>query len=183
VNRARALPIVACLSLPACYDFDFPLDPKPVVPVDARLVGAWRCLGAQADSDDAPGILAIARRSDATARWTFESRAADGTAEKSEYDVHASTVPGGNLLNALELGDKASGKWSFVRYSFLLPSVLRVQLVNDEPLARVKGAADSLRLEIEKRRDDPAIYTDFLICVRAKPAPTPSPSPAPTTGH
>lgn len=178
MKTIRAVLTVACLSLPACYDFDFPLDPKPVVPVDPRLVGTWRCLGAQGDSDDAPGLLRVARRSETLARWSFESRSADGTPEKDEYEVYGSTVPGGNLLNAQELGEKASGKWSFVRYSFLLPTVLRVQAIDDEPLAKVKGAAVSLRREIEKRRDDPAIYTDFLICVRAKePASSPAPSP------
>jgi len=170
--------VVACLSLPACYDFDFPLDPKPLVPVDARLVGAWRCLGSEAALDDAPGVLRIARRTDTTSRWMFESLSADGAPEKSEYEVHGSTVPGGALLNALDLGAKADGKWNFVRYSFLLPNVLRIQLVNDEPFAEVKDAA-TLRREVEKRRDDPAIYADFMICVRPKASPTPSPSPSP----
>jgi hypothetical protein len=180
MKTLRVCMVVACLSLPACYDFDFPLDPKAQVPVDARLVGAWRCLGSQASLDDDPGVLRIARRTDLTSRWSFESPSADGTTEKSEYDVHASTVPGGALLNALDLGAKANGKWNFVRYSFLLPDVLRIQLVNDEPFARVKDAK-ALRDEVEKRRDDPAIYTDFMICVRPKAskdaAATPSPTP------
>jgi len=177
VNSLRVVLLVACLLLPACYDFDFPLDPKPVVPVDGRLVGAWRCLGAESDIDEAPGILRIARRTDTTARWTFESLSSDGSTESSEYDVHGSTVAGGALLNATELGEKADGKWSFVRHSFLLPHVLRVQIVDDDPFAKVKDDARALRKEVEKRKDDPAIYTDFLVCVRAKASPGPSPSP------
>ena len=167
MKKLRVALIAAGLLLPACYDFDFPLDPRPRVPVDAHLMGSWRCLGAQADSEDAPALLRIERRSEAQARWTFESLAGDGAPEKSEYDVHASSVQGASLLNALELGEKANGKWNFVRYSFLLPDVLRVQVVNDEPFAEVKDAA-ALRRQVEKRRDDPSIYTDFMICVRPK---------------
>jgi hypothetical protein len=179
MKTLRLVLIIGCLSLPACYDFDFPLDPKPQVPVDGRLIGAWRCLGVQADLDDDPGVLRIARRTELVSRWSFESTSANGAPEKSEYDVHGSTVPGGALLNALDLGEKANGKWNFVRYSFLLPDVLRIQLVNDEPFEKIKDAK-SLRSEIEKRRDDPAIYSDFMICVRPKPVPDASPRPSPT---
>ena len=176
MKKLRVVLVIASLSLPACYDFDFPLDPKPVVPVDARLVGAWRCLGSEAALDDAPGVLRIARQTDLTSRWSLESPSADGTPEHSEYDVHGSTVPGGALLNAFDLGKKANGKWNLVRYSFLLPNVLRIQLVNDEPFAKLKDAG-ALRREVEKRREDPAIYTDFMVCVRPKASATPSPTP------
>jgi len=181
MKTLRGVLLMSCLSLPACYDFDFPLDPKPQVPVDARLVGAWRCLGTQATLDDPPGVLRIDRRSDLISRWTFESPSANGAAEKGEYEVHASTVPGGALLNAVELGEKANGKWNFVRYSFLLPDVLRIQLVNDEPFEKAKDAK-ALRSQIEKRRNDPAIYTDFLICVRPKASSEASATPSPTPG-
>jgi len=147
--------------------------------VDARLLGAWRCLGTQSDLDESPGVLRIARRTDFISKWTFESPASDGTTEKSEYEAHGSTVKGGALLNVRDLGEKANGKWNFVKYSFLLPDVLRVQAVSDEPFAKMKDAK-SLRKEIEKRRNDAAIYADFLICVRPKPLLAPSPAPSPT---
>ncbi len=176
MKMLRLVLIIGCLSLPACYDFDFPLDPKPQVRVDDRLIGTWRCLGVQEALDEDPGVLRIAPRTDLISRWTFQSKSADGSEEKGEYDVHASTVPGGALLNALELGEKANGKWNFVRYSFLLPDVLRIQIVNDEPFEKIKDAK-SLRSAIEKRRDDPTIYSDFIVCVRSRPAASPSPTP------
>ena len=178
MKTLRVVLVVACLWSPACYDFDFPLDPKPQVPVDGRLIGTWRCLGAEEALEDDPGVLRIARRTELTSSWSFESRSADGAPEKSEYEVHGSTVPGGALLNARELGEKANGKWNFVRYSFLLPDVLRIQLVNDEPFEKVKEAA-VLRTQIEKRRNDPAIYSDFMICVRPKVSSDPSATPTP----
>ena len=58
MEKARIALVVTCLSLLACYDFDFPLDPKPQVAVDARLVGAWRCLGRRRHSTILPGCFA-----------------------------------------------------------------------------------------------------------------------------
>ena len=182
VNKIRVAALIACLLLPGCYDFDFPLDPKPEVPTDARLIGTWRCLGAAADPDEGAGTLRVERGSDTVSRWTLEGPSSDGSIDKSEYEVYGSTAAGGSLLNARELGEKANGKWSFVRYSFLLPNVLRVQLVNDEPFEKVKDNAAALRREIEKRKEDPAILSDLLVCVRAKAAPTASPSPTAKTG-
>ncbi len=171
---------LACLFLPACYDFDFPLDPKPQVPVDTRLVGTWQCLGAEPNAEEAPALLRIAPRADSIALWTFETQSSDGSREVMNADVHGSTVKGGALLNALELGAKASGKWSFIRYTFIAPHILRLQIVDDESFEKVKDDAVALRKEVEKRRNDPAIYDDFCVCVRLRPTSdsTPSPSPA-----
>jgi hypothetical protein len=185
MKSLRVVLVLTCLSLPACHDFDFPLDPTPQVEVDARLLGAWKCLGAQSDLNESAGVLRVTRQTDMISRWTLEGPASDGTTEKSEYEAHGSTVKGGALLNVRDLGEnvrdpggKEIGKWSFVRYSFLLPNVLRIQLVNDEPFKEIKDAK-SLRREVERRRNDAAIYADFLICVRPKPLFEPSPSPTP----
>ena len=179
MKALRVLLSVACLSLPACYSFDFPLDPKPQVPVDARLLGAWRCLATQADLDEGPGILRITRQTEFVSKWNFESPAEGGAPEKSDYEVYASTVKGGALLNAREVGEKAETTWSLVRYTFLLPDVLRIQAMHDEPFEKIKDAK-GLRKAVEKRRDDPEIYADFMICVRPAPPLLPSPSPSPT---
>ncbi len=180
MKKLRVALVALCLALPGCYDFDFPLDPKPQVAVDPRLVGTWRCLGAEPSIDDAPANIRIERRTQTTTHWAFESPAADGTPEKADFDVHGSSVKGGALLNVLEVGEKANGKWSFARYTFISPDILRLQLVDDKPLEKVKGNVDSLRKAIEKRRDDPAIYIDYCVCVRVKSSPEPSPSPSPT---
>ena len=174
----RAAAFVLALAASGCYDFDFPLDPKPTVPSDPKLVGAWKCLPAEPDLDDAPGTLLIERRTDTTARWTLASLSSDGSTEKSAYDVHASSVRSGSLLNALEIGDKANGKWMIVRYSFFTPNVLRLQIVHDEPFASVVDAK-ALRAAIEKRIDDSDVYADLLVCVRSKAVSSPPSSPSP----
>ena len=178
MKTTRIVAVLACLVLPSCYEFDFPLDPKPQVPVDARLIGTWRCLGAEPAIDDAPATLLVERRTAALAHWSFEVASNDGTMEKDDYDVHGSTVRGGALLNVFQLGEKASGKWNFVRYTFVAPEILRLQFVDDEPFVKVKGSAVDLRKAIEKRRNDAGIYKDYCICVRVKATPSPSPTPA-----
>ena len=176
MKSLRILLVVAGgLFFSACYDFDFPLDPAPRVPVDGRLVGVWRCLAMEKEVDEPVATLHISRRTEQVAHWTFEPT----TGEKGEFDVHGSTVKGGQLLSAQETREDKSGDWSFVRYTFLLPDVLRLQVVKDEPFEKVEKDAAALRKAVEKRRGDPAIYDDFSICIRVRPVESPSPSPTP----
>jgi len=170
------LMVASGLCFSACYDFDHPLDPTPRVPVDGRLTGVWRCLAMEKDVDEPVAALTISRRTGQVAHWTFKPATDEALVE---FDVHGSTVKGGQLLNAQETKADGSGKWSFVRYTFLLPDVLRLQVVKDEPFEKVEESATALRKEVEKRRGDPNIYDDFSVCIRVKPSEGPSPSPTP----
>jgi hypothetical protein len=168
MKRLRIVALLTCLLLPSCYEFDFPLDPLPQVSVDARLLGTWRCLGVEAGLDDAPLVMQVDRKSDQVTHWRARSESADDK-DFGDYDVHASTIKGVGLLNALEVKGDGSGKWSFVRYSLLLPDVLRLQLVDEDSFEKVKASATTLRREVERRKSDPQIYKDFCVCVRVKP--------------
>jgi len=179
MKSLRVLVIAAAgLSFSACYDFDFPLDPSPGVPLDARLNGLWRCLAMEKDVDEPVATLRVSPRTARVARWTFEPSSKAEPPETAEFDVHGSTVKGGQLLSAQEVKADGAGKWSFVRYTFLLPDVLRLQVVKDEPFEKVEENAKALRKEVEKRRGDEGIYDDFSICIRVRPE-SPSPSPTP----
>ena len=169
--------IVLGLTIPSCYEFNFPLDPTPKVPQDARLAGVWRCLSAHPSVDEGAATLRIEPRPGLLAHWTFETPSSDGTTDQGEFDVYRSSQLGGSLLNAMESGGKEPRKWSFVRYSLLTPDVLRIELMDDEPFDKVKDNAEALRQAITRRVNDPAIYKDFCVCVRATPAAEPSSSP------
>jgi hypothetical protein len=183
--RGRRIVLIAAagLSFSACYDFDFPLDPAPRVPVDGRLLGSWRCLAMAEDDIDEPVMpLSISRGTEHVTRWRFapaSNETGEGAEEVGEYDVHGSTAKGGQFLSAREVKPDGSGDWSFVRYTFLLPDVLRLQVVDDKPFDDVEKDPAKLRKAVEKRRNDPAIYWDFLVCVRTKSPESPSPSPTP----
>ena len=181
LERGRRLVLIALagLSYSACYDFNFPLDPAPRVPLDGRLNGVWRCLAMEKEVDEPVATLRVSPRTAQVARWVFEPASKTEPPENVEFDVHGSAVKGGQLLSAQETKADGTGKWSFVRYTFLLPDVLRLQVVKDEPFEKVDEDAKALRKEVEKRRGDPGIYDDFSICVRTRPE-TPSPSPTPS---
>lgn len=183
MKSARVLTLlILSAGLSGCYDFDFPLDPKPEVPVDPRFVSAWRCLGVRADADEPPFILRISRQTDRIAQWAIESTMADGSKQTELLEAYGSTVKGGALLNVLEKGPKANGKWNYVHFAFLAPDVLRLQAVDDTPFEGSKASAAQLRKAVESRRNDPSIYNAFAVCVRVKPqssdaSPLPSPVP------
>jgi hypothetical protein len=59
-------------------------------------------------------------------------------------------------------------RWMFVRYSFLMPQVLRLELVDGDRLADVAQTSWSLREALERRDGSEGLYDDFCVCVRVK---------------
>jgi hypothetical protein len=131
--------------------------------VDPALIGTWRCLPATPDSSDEAATIEVARKTDRVYAITFRAPGEDA----DRYEAHASSVKGTTLLNVREL-EKANQSWVFARYAFLRPGVLEVQLVSDTLLKGVEGPASVLREALEKHQADPALYSDFCVCVRAK---------------
>ena len=169
MNRWIAMAVSALAS--GCYEFEFPLDAKPEVIADERLLGGWRCMGLDEDAKEPPFSLHIAKKSGTTTSWAIESVSSDGKVEGSAYEAFGSTLRPGKFLNLREVGEKDPGKWTFLRYSFLLPQIMRVELIKDEPFEKIEKSQKAIRSAIEKRRNDPAIYSEFCICVRSKAKP------------
>ena len=48
----------------------------------------------------------------------------------------------------------------------LLPNVLRLELVNDEPFEGEQASPAALRGALERRAVLPGVYEDFCVCVR-----------------
>ena len=153
--------VVACLG---CFTYDVPLDATPLLDVDPALIGTWRCLPASPDSsDDTVATIEVARKTDRVYAVTFRAPGED----TDRYEAHASSVKGTTLLNVREL-EKKNQSWVFARYAFLRPDVLELRLVSDTLLKGVEGPASVLREALEKHQADPALYSDFCLCVRAK---------------
>lgn len=158
--RRALLAAAACLSA-ACFTSDVPLDKEPALDVDPALIGTWRCLPSSADSADV-ATIEVARKTDRVYAVTFRAPGED----PDRYEAHASSVKGTTLLNVREL-EKTNESWVFARYAFLRPSVLEVQLVSDTLLKGVEGSA-AVRQALETHQSDPALYSEFCVCVRAK---------------
>jgi hypothetical protein len=155
---------VAAASL-GCFSSDVPLDKAPALYVDPALIGTWQCLPSRPDPDarDSVATIEVTRKTDRVYAVTFRAPGED----PDRYEAYASSLKETTLLNVRDL-EKKNPSWVFARYAFLRPDVLEVQLVSDTLLTGVEGPASVLRAALEKHQADPALYSDFCICVRAK---------------
>ena len=165
----RTITALLLLAAPACYEFDFPLDVKREVKVDERLLGSWGCLSSENDADGGRLNLTITKSDATTMSFKADFVSDDDKKEGTTFDVYGSTLAPGRFLNVRDTGEKADGKWSFIRYSLLLPNVLRIELVNDEPFKDLPKNQALLRSAIQKRIGDPSVYSEYCVCVRFKP--------------
>jgi hypothetical protein len=159
-----AVALVAVLTA-GCYESDFPLDPAPTADVDHGAIGTWRCLLLDADADEVPVTLTVSggegRRYQAL--WQEPGDAPD------RYDVYASVLGGGTLLNVRERGDAGpTGSWTFLRYALMRPNVLHLQVVADTAMTGVDKAPAAVRAALERRSTDATLYSDVCICARVK---------------
>jgi hypothetical protein len=159
---------IALLAMTGCLSA-FPLEPAPVKDIDARLTGVWRCLPSDEDATAEAATLTIRRATDRTYAITFEAKGDD----TSRYDAYPTDVGGTTILNVKDLGSGTT-PWDYARYSFLLPNVLQVRVVQDGLLKEVERTPAAFRDAIRRHLEDPALYGDFCVCVRAR-----DPEPAP----
>jgi hypothetical protein len=169
--RPLGLPALAVLLLlPGCYESEVALDPSPQVAVDAAVIGSWRCLPLDGDLDEEPATLTVKSGSDRA--YALEWR--EGTKAPDRYEAFASRVGASVLVNVQEIKTSGErGKWVYVRYTLLRPNVLQLQVVADDEMKGVERSRDAIRAAITARSERPALYQDFAVCARAKPASAP----------
>jgi hypothetical protein len=87
--------------------------------------------------------------------------------EPDRFEAHGSDVGNHIILNVRDLDPYSPNKpWAFARYSFLLPSVLRVEVVTEEALADVEKSPSALRDAMQRLDGNPELYSDLCVCVR-----------------
>ena len=155
-----AFPLFGCP-----YGAEVPLD-TAAAPLDARLLGRWRCVSGETEDVG-----------------TIEFQAAKGSPD--HYDVqflpcdesdcafraHLTLVAGAPILNAQELKKDADkpGDWSFARYTLLRPDVLHFELAREEPFNGVpKTQAPAIRHVFEEHMGKPDLFDEWVTCVRVK---------------
>ena len=160
---ACAVLFAAMLGLGGCYDFESPLDATPQIPRDEALVGRWRCLPAEPRPADLPVTIGISPAGDREYAVTL----ADDGKPPEHFSGYSSAVSGSTVLNLRKPdSDSANRTWRLVRYSFLLPDVVRFELVNEKPFRSVEGSPTALRSELERLARQPGVYEDLGICLR-----------------
>ena len=158
-----AFVLTASLALPGCYDFASPLDATPQLQRDGALLGEWRCLSAEPKTSEEAGTVVFSpvREREYVVALTEDGKAAD------YMSGYASAVSGGTILNLREQDpEKLHASWTLVRYSFLLPNVVRFEVVDDDPFQETQGSPEALRSALERLSGQPGLYEDLCICVR-----------------
>ena len=164
----RLLIAVAVLSavfgMSGCYDFESPLDASPQLPVDPGLIGEWRCLSENQMPDEEVGIIVFVPSGERTYDITIKGGESIGP-----YQAYASRVADSTMLNVDISDSKNEKKWFYlVRYAFLLPNVLRLELVNNALFRGQDHSSAELRAAFERKADDPGMFENPCICSRVK---------------
>ena len=143
-----------------CYQSDSPLDASPQSPIDARLIGAWRCVGPDRDDD------AITITTAASAKGLYAITWEEPGKKPDRYEGYVVALQGTTVINVRETSTPPS-QWSLVHVDFLQPDVALIKVVNETLLE--KRSATAVRATLEQQRANPALYEkDPLVCLRAK---------------
>lgn len=165
-TTSRLMMVMAFAGLGAgCFVGDEPLAPAAGAPVDARLIGNWRCVSG--GSDDNSARIRVTRSAGGASGYDVEFSEA-GKAKPDRYRGHGSAISGRTLLSLQEVRDgKPTEGWVFARYDLPRADLMDVRIVSDRSFKDTK-ATTKVRVALEKSIDDPKLYEDFCACVRIK---------------
>jgi hypothetical protein len=167
-RSSRIVVAVVALAVVGCYDFKAPVDARPQQPIDEALLGPWRCLQAEPETDSRAFSVEFVGASERSYRIRFTA----DDKPSQEMPAYVSVVAGGRILNVRDPEDPPSGDpWTLVRYSFLQPTVLRLEVIDDKPFIGDDGSASELRAALEKAGHDSPAYEDIGVCIRVPQRP------------
>ena len=158
---ARAAVVAAAVAAGGCYEDTVGIDPSPMVPIDAKLVGTWRCVGPSVNEN--AFTITVDRATERTYAITYQ--------ETGEPDDHLtgfiSMVKGTMFLNVSKKDQAGPPRWNVLRVVLLRSDVAELRVVQDTLL---KGAAPAaLHASVEKQLANPKLFDDGppVACVRA----------------
>jgi hypothetical protein len=154
--------VLALIALTGCYESSFPLDPEPQTEIDSRVLGGWRCMFAEPDSQR---VFAMELKSSGKGRYQATTMVAGG--DLGRYQVHVSLVKGRPVVNVRSLQAEPGEKpWLLLRYDLLKPNILSVGAVRDQWLAGVPDSAAAVRKALEQASDEGEVYEDAFVCLK-----------------
>ena len=161
--RTSSVSLGLAILLSACYS-EFPLDQTPQAELDAAILGTWRCLPPDPKPDTDPLTFVVT-----TARPRVYSIRLEAKNEQPLLlEAHFSVINGHPVLNVRNLDPKGPSKpWLFARYSFLLPNVLRAQIVQEDLLKSVEQTPAGYRRALGSPAAQSSGYEDYAFCIRA----------------
>jgi len=162
---AGVLPRLLVLGLTSlalgCYESATPLNRPQPAPVDARLVGAWRCVGPDTSDD------AITITTEGSPNGTYAITWEESGKKPDHYEGYLAGLQDMTVLNVREAPASTTSQWSLARIDLLQPDIALIKVVS-ETLLKGQSAA-SVRMTLEQQKGNPALYEKYsLVCIRAK---------------
>ena len=164
MTKTRLALVLAATAAGGCYESPAPLDPAPQADIDPGVVGAWRCLAADAGASDDPVTITVTRTRDRM----YEAAFIEEGKEPDRYEAYASLVKGRPVVNVRDLAATNGKPWTFARYSLLRPNILEIRVAADDALKGVDPTPAALRKRIESMASDPRLSSGYCVCVRQK---------------
>lgn len=158
----RLLILVPCLGIGGCI-YEDPLAPGTTEPVDARLLGDWRCVSATTKDE---GILGISKT--AEGRYRAQFVAPEPEEDPAVFVADAVRFEEKILVNAQEILDGKPGKWTLVRYALATPNALSLEVAEDRPFREAKNRDERTRI-LRQELARSGFFQPFQTCTRVKP--------------
>lgn len=166
MKGSARLVLLAAAATAGCYESPVPLDPAPQADIDPRLVGSWRCLGAEPNAGDEAITITIARIRDRV----YEADFIEDGKEPDRYEAYASLVKGKPVVNVRELkaSQGNSKAWVFAGYELLHPNVLEIRIADEDAFEGVEATPAAMRKRFESLAGSPRLFGGFCVCARQK---------------
>jgi hypothetical protein len=156
----RLATAAAVLVLSGCLS-STPIAPGAAEPVDARLLGTWRCVS---PDDEATSILVLARK-DPT---TYSGTLAGEDENPSGFEAFLVGRGAGRLANVKDRETAGDEAWTLLRPTLYRPDLLHLEVIDHERYKAHRADLPAM-LKDAGRRDE--LFGAFCTCVRvpAKP--------------
>lgn len=165
MSKGGRLALVATALAGVCSGcfFKFPLDAVATVPIDAALLGTWRCLEFGKQSDAKPFNLTVARASDRQYSVVFQ----EDDESPGELSAYLSVVNGKTLVN-IHIPDEDTKPWLIARYSVERSDMLYLELMEKDRLMGADTSPESFRRAVAKAGKRADLFRAYSACVRAE---------------
>lgn len=156
-HGARAAAVLLAMCASGCL-YEQPLAPGTAEPVDARLLGTWRCITPESDEI---GRLTVAEAPDHRYRAEFGG----GDDEPTVFSAYAVTFASERLVNAQEVVAGEPKKWTVARYTLYRRNLLHLEFAREEAFRGAATPAERSKT-LGRALKDGQVFEDFSTCVR-----------------
>jgi hypothetical protein len=157
--RARLVVVaLAAAGLSGCL-YEQPVAPGAAEPVDAQVLGTWKCVNPEGEKVE---TLTVSARPDRRYRAEFD----DGDETPAVFTAYAVTFHEGRILNAQELVHGEPRKWTVARYTLHTPNVLRLEAARHDAFGEATTPEQREKILAAAVKGG-ELFTDFCVCMRA----------------